>query len=388
MKRHRWMRTGLALLLMAVAWFTLCASGGHAQEKPEITWYGYVKLDAAWDEGLVNAGNYARWVVSRDVFDEHGHFNMTARQTRIGMTARTKVGSATVTGRLESDFYGGGAENKNALQVRHAYVDVVWPSGWSILAGQASDVVSPLVPGTLNYTVAWWVGNTGYRRPQFRVTRRIDLGEGKELSFQGAATRTIGDEFTTVEPGDTGADSELPTFQGLAGLTVPLAGRPMTFGGFVHAGNENLHKELGGEPIELASSGWGAYVTLPLGTAVTLSGEAWAGSNMDDYLGGIGHGVRVTSTQATAVDAQGGWAELGWRGGRTQLRAGFSVDDNDADDLGSGYRDRNSAIWGTWVRDAGGGLSYGLEVSRWETEYVTLAAGTSWRVHMAVIYTF
>jgi len=326
--------------------------------------------------------------VSPDVFGEHGHFNMTSRQTRIGMTARTKVGSATVTGRLESDFYAGGAENKNSLQVRHAYVDVVWPSGWSLLAGQASDVVSPLVPGTLNYTVAWWVGNIGYRRPQFRVTRRVDLGEGKELRFEGAATRTIGDEFTTVEPGDTGADSGTPSFQGLAGLTVPLAGRPMTVGGFVHRGEEHLHEELGGEPIELTSSGWGAYLTLPLGTAVTLSGEAWDGSNMDDYLGGIGQGMRITSTQATAVGAHGGWAELGWRGGRTQLRAGASLDDADADDLGAGFRDRNSAMWGTWVRDAGGGLSYGIEVSRWETEYVAMATGTSWRVHMAVVYAF
>ena len=388
MNKHRWLRTGLVLLFMVVAWFTFCASGGRAQEKPELTWYGYVKLDAAWDQGLVSVGNYARWVLSGDAIEEHSHFNMTARQTRLGLTARTKVGSATVTARWESDFYGVSAENKNSLQVRHAYVDVVWPSGWSILAGQASDVISPLVPGTLNYTVAWWAGNIGYRRPQFRVTRRINLGEGKELSFQGAATRTIGDEFSTVDPGDTGADSGLPTFQGLAGITLPLAGKPMTLGGFVHRGEENLHKELGGAPVKLASSGWGGYLTLPLGPAVTLSGEAWAGSNMDDYLGGIGHGVRVTGTKATAVDAHGGWAELGWRGAHTQLRGGFSVDDNDADDLAAGYRDLNSAWWGTLARDAGNGLSYGVELSRWETEYVGLATGTSWRVQGSVIFTF
>ncbi len=388
MIKHRWMRMALVLLLMLAGWLAFCASGGLAQEKPDVTWNGYVKLDAAWDEGLVNAGNYARWVVSPDVVEEHEHFNMTARQTRIGMTARTMVGSATVTGRLESDFYGGGAENKNSLQVRHAYVDVVWPSGWSILAGQTSDVVSPLVPGTLNYTVAWWAGNTGYRRPQFRVTRRVDLGEGKELRLEGAATRTIGDEFTTADPGDTGADSGLPTFQGLAGLTLPLGGRPMTVGGFVHHGREHLHEELGGEPIELTSSGWGAYLTLPVGAAITLSGEAWAGWNMDDYLGGIGHGLNVNGTVATAVNAHGGWAELGWRGGRTQLRAGVSLDDTDADDLGPGYRDRNSAAWGTWVRDAGGGLSYGLEVSRWETKYLAMATATSWRVQMSVIFAF
>lgn len=393
MNRHGWMRTGLALLFMIVAWFTFCATVGRAQEKPELTWYGYVKLDASWDEGLVNVGNYARWVVSGDLLDEHSHFNMTARQTRLGLTARTKVGSATVNARWESDFYGSpSAENKNALQVRHAYLEVVWPSGWSILAGQASDVISPLVPGTLNYTVNWWVGNIGYRRPQFRITRRVSLSEGKELNFQGAATRTIGDDFSTVvsavDPGDTGADSGLPTFQGLASVTLPLAGKPMTLGGFVHRGEENLHEELGGEPVRLASSGWGAYLTLPLGSAVTLSGEAWAGLNMDDYLGGIGHGMRITSTRATAVHAHGGWAELGWRGAHTQLRGGFTMDDPDAEDLASGCRDLNTAWWGTLVRDAGSGLTYGVEVSRWETEYVTLSTGRSWRVQGSVIFTF
>jgi hypothetical protein len=358
------------------------------QEKPDLTWYGYVKMDAAWDQALVNAGNFARWVVSEDVFEGHSHFNMTARQTRLGFRAVTQAGDAKLTGRWEADFYGGGAENKNSLQVRHAYVDVAWPSGWSVLAGQASDVISPLVPGTLNYTVAWWAGNTGYRRPQLRVTRRVDMGGGKEVRFEGAATRTIGDDFVTSEPGDSGADSELPTFQGLFGVTLPVAGRGLGLGVYGHHGKENLHKELGGEPVELTSSSVGVYLTLPMGSAVTLSGEAWAGSNLDDYLGGVGQGIRITNTTATAIAAQGGWAELAWRGDGTRLHAGFSMDDPDDADLLSENRARNSAFWGTWIRESGGGLSYGIEVSRWDTRYVTLRDGTSWRVQMSVVYSF
>ncbi|GMV07707.1 MAG: hypothetical protein AMXMBFR53_39820 [Gemmatimonadota bacterium] len=388
METHRWTRTGLALLLLLVAWVTLCAGGAWAQEKPELTWYGYLKLDASWDEGLVNSGNYARWVVSPDAFDGHGHFNMTARQTRLGFTAVTKAGGATLTGRWESDFYGGGAENKNALQVRHAYVDAVWPSGWSVLAGQASDVISPLNPGTLNYTVAWWAGNVGYRRPQVRVTRRVSLGEGRQLRFEGAAARTIGDEFTS-EPGDSGADAEVPTFQGLVGLTLPLSGSSLGLGVYGHRGSENLHEELGGEPMSLTSSSVGAYLALPLGSSVTLSAEAWGGSNMDDYLGGIGQGIRVAGSSATEVGAHGGWAELAIRTAHgTHLHLGYSLDDADGDDLAAGARDRNSAFWGTASHDPGGGLRYGLEVSRWQTRYKGMAEGTSWRVQTSVIYSF
>lgn len=386
---RRWMRTGLALLLMFVAWFTLCAVKAPAQEKPDLVWYGFVKLDAAWDEGLVNAGNYARWVVSDDVFQGHGHFNMTSRQTRLGFTAVTKTGDATLTGRWEADFYGGGAENKNWLQVRHAYVDAVWPSGWSILAGQASDVISPLVPGTLNYTVAWWAGNIGYRRPQLRVTRKVKFGEGREFRVEGALSRTIGDDFVAAEPGDTGADSELPSIQGLAGWTFPFAGRSLGVGFYGHWGDENLHEELGGEPVALTSSSWGGYLTLPLGSTLTLAGEVWGGTNMDDYLGGVGQGIRVQGTSANAIASMGGWAELGLRTAHgTQLNLGYSLDDPDADDLGTGARDHNSALWATAIHDPGGGLRYGLEVSRWETRYIGMTDASSWRVQTSVIYSF
>ena len=377
-----------ALLLAVPLVFTVQAPPVQAQsEKPQISWYGYVKLDAAWDEGLVEAGNFARWVVSRDVFDDHGHFNMTARQTRLGLNLASKIGNASLAGRWEADFYGGGAENKNSLQVRHAFVEVSWPSGWSLLAGQASDVISPLAPATLNYTVAWWAGNIGYRRPQLRVSRRFDLGDGTEIRLQAAATRTIGDDFTVAEPGDAGTDSELPTFQGLAGASFPLAGKVATLGGWFHRGQENLHRTLGGDEQDLASWSWGGYLTLPLGPA-TLSGEAWTGANMDDYLGGIGQGIHVRQTVATTVESRGGWAEVALKHGAVKWTAGLSLDDPVDEDLLAGDRSRNLAVWGNVLRDFGGGLSAGLEASRWETEYVGLMKGSSVRVQAAVIYSF
>jgi hypothetical protein len=385
------MRAGLALLLVLVAWFAFCGVGA-AQEKPQLTWYGYVKLDAAWDEALVNPGNYARWVVSPDVVDEHTHFNMTARQTRIGFTLASKAGNATLSGRWESDFYAGAgaaAENRNALQVRHAYVDVAWPSGWSILAGQASDVISPLAPATLNYIVAWWGGNTGYRRPQLRVTRRFKMEGGKEFRLEGAAARTIGDEFVAADPGDTGADAGYPTFQGLMGFTAPVSGRTLGLGLFGHRGDEHLHRELGGDPLKLASSSVGAYLTLPMGARATLNGEAWTGTNVDDYMGGIAQGIRVTGTRANAVSASGGWAELALRSAAgTQVNFGYSVDDPDDGDLGKGARGFNRAAWTTLTRDAGGGLRYGVEISNWETRYLDMATGKSWRVQTSVQYSF
>ena len=373
-------------LLAGLGW---AATELDAQEKPTLSWYGYLKLDAAWDEGLVNAGNYARWVVSEDVAEPHAHFNMTSRQTRLGFTLAGQAQGAKLSGRFESDFYGGGAENKNWLQVRHAYVEAIWPTGWSVLAGQASDVISPLNPGTLNYTVAWWAGNVGYRRPQVRVTKRTRFGEGGEFRIEGAAGRTIGDDFVAADPGDTGADSAIPSFQGLAGFTLPVSGRSLGFGVYGHAGKENLHRELGGDPVSLSSTSAGVYLTVPMGSTVTLSGEAWAGSNMDDYLGGIAQGIRVRDQSADEIASRGGWVELAYKSAHgTQLNVGASMDDPDADDLSNGARDRNQAFWGTAIHDAGGGLRYGIEVSRWETRYIQMGDAASWRIQTSVIFSF
>ena len=375
-------------VLAAVISVALAAADVQAQTRPELSWYGYIKMDASWDQGLVDPGNFARWVVSPDVFEGHGHFNMTPRQTRVGFRVRSQAGGAALTGRLESDFYGGGAENKNALQVRHAYVEAVWPSGWSVLAGQTSDVISPLNPGTLNYTVAWWVGNIGYRRPQLRITKLITLGGGGEVRVEGAATRTIGDDFAAAEPGDTGADSEVPTVQGLVGLSLPVSGRSLAVGAYAHHGVENLHEQLGGQPVKLSSSGWGGYLTLPLGSAVSLNGEAWSGWNLDDYFGGIGQGIRIVDQSANTVASSGAWGELSLKQGKVSARIGAGLDDPDDADLSAGARARNTSYWGTLVREAGGGLSYGLEVSRWETTYVQGSTGTSWRVQGSVIFSF
>ena len=81
---------------------------------------GYVKLDASWDEALVNTGNFARWVVSPTTEDPHASLNLTARQTRLGFRAGSTTGSAQLSGVWEADFYAGAAENKNGLQVRQA----------------------------------------------------------------------------------------------------------------------------------------------------------------------------------------------------------------------------------------------------------------------------
>jgi hypothetical protein len=100
-----------------------------------------------------------------------------------------------------------------------------------------------------------------------------------------------------------------PRSRGWPVLTLPLSGQSVTVGGWLHRGQENLRRQLGDDANDVAFWSWGDYLSLPL-DALTLSGEAWTGANLDAYVGGIAHGIRVRQTVATAVESTGGWAEL------------------------------------------------------------------------------
>lgn len=122
----------------------------------DIQFYGYVKADISYDDSRTNPGNFVVWVNSEATNNNDDEFNLTANQTRMGFNISGPASETMKTsGKIEWDFYGSNAsENKPKLQVRHAYMTLDWPEdNFSILAGQTSDVISPLVPTTLNYTV-------------------------------------------------------------------------------------------------------------------------------------------------------------------------------------------------------------------------------------------
>src|SRR5262245_48190379 len=141
--------------------------------------YGYVKLDAAYDDSRVSVGNYARWVESEEFNPNDNEFNMTANETRVGLRLH---GPSTdffrTSGQVEIDFYGGGSENSPFPRLRQANVTFESPwLGTSLLAGQANDVISPLWMPRVNFSPGWWQGNIGFRRPQLRLTQNISLAE-------------------------------------------------------------------------------------------------------------------------------------------------------------------------------------------------------------------
>jgi hypothetical protein len=368
-------------------------AAAQEEEEPKIkfTPYGYIKVDASWDSSTIDPGDFARWVLSPDFFEEHDHFNLTARQTRLGL--RISGGGSdnlVASGRVEIDFYGGGAENKNLPMLRHAYAELNWQDrDLVLLGGQTSDVISPLVPTTLNYTVAWWVGNIGYRHPQIRVTKGFDVGLDSKLTLAAAAVRTIADDFRPTEPGDAGADSGLPSIQGRVGYAWTMAGNRAGVGFSSHWGRENPHLESEPDHERLEFDSWSANVdfTFPLTDRVTLKGEVFTGSNLDDFFGGIGKGINFDKQMA--IDSTGGWVSVDFRANDQILTSfGYGMEDPDDEALNDNNRSKNSATWANFIYDITSHVRTGVELSYWRTHYKALEMGKAFRIQYSLIYSF
>ncbi|MFH1371782.1 MAG: DcaP family trimeric outer membrane transporter [Planctomycetota bacterium] len=375
-----------------------------AEKKPvvsglDIQIYGRLKFDAAYDTSRTDNGNYVKWVLSETDNKHDNEFNMTANESRLGMWIYgPKDGDLKTSGRVEVDFFEGGAENKSRLMMRHAYLNLDWPQDkFSILAGQTSDVISPLFPYTLNYSVAWWAGNIGYRRPQIRLTKGYALNKDVDLKLEGAIARTIGLSSGSFTPGDAGEDAGIPGFQGRASLTFPwLAYKPTTIGFSGHWAKEEYDTDANGTNKKFDSWSLNLDVLQPINEWLTIKGEMFTGKNLSAYLGGIGQGVRNIGTASAPVydkeiGSTGGWiaAELGpWD--KWKFNLGVTIDDVENGDLRGGVdkREYNRSIFGNVIYSLDKNAQIGFELSQWHTEYQGEGNADAIRAQTSFIYNF
>jgi len=382
-----------AVALTDSDWEKLAAmvAKGSAKKKPvwsdlDIELYGYIKADASYDTSRVHPGNFVLYLDPGKTGDSE--FNLTAKQTRLGLRISGPEDIDTkTTGRVEIDFYGGNAtENQARIQMRHAYLKIDWPhKRFSILAGQTSDVISPLYPNTLNYTVLWDAGNIGYRRPQIRLTKNCRLSTDTDLQLDAAVARTIGDDDLNTKSGE---DAGFPTFQSRAGITFPWFGyKPTTVGISGHWGLEEYNSQ------DTESWSVNLDLTQPINEWLTLKAELFDGENLDTYFGGIGQGVNE-SRNNRLIGSRGGWfaAALGpW--GKWSFNLGVGMDDVDAsdtdtDDPTANPRILNRSVFGNMIYSVNKNTQIGLEVSHWRTEYNGSGDADDLRAQTSFIYKF
>jgi hypothetical protein len=353
----------------------------------DVQLYGYIKLDVAFDTASISNGDFARWVESEANRHNDPQINITANQTRLGLNfSGPSAKSMTTSGRLEMDFYGGGTENKPIPMMRHAYLLLTWPQlNLSLLAGQTSDVISPLYPNTLNYTVAWWAGNIGYRRPQLRVSK--DFGSTDILTLQLAISRTVGDANPFGPPADTGEASGIPTTQARIAYTFPMLSKKATIGISGHYGKDEYDIDPMGHCRHFESWSGNGELILPLWEKIEFRGEMFYGQNMDEYLGGIGQGINLKEMRE--IRDLGGWGQFALGPfGKWTFDLGGSADDPNDNDLNPGDRSLNIAYWGNCLYDITRAVQVGLEGSYWVTNYKFGELSDSYRGQASFIYKF
>ena len=170
-----------------------------------ITPYGYLWGNMVVSSERTDPGSYTLFVLSPSVTGgAESEFITDARNTRLGLDfLGPKVPffcDAQSGGRVEVDFQNSvlSTENKPTILLRHAYLEVK-DDEQRFLVGQTWDVISPLLPGMLLYSVGWDGGNIGYRRAQVRDERYFALSDTSMFITQVSVNQDIfSDNGTTV----------------------------------------------------------------------------------------------------------------------------------------------------------------------------------------------
>lgn len=349
----------LFLMMVFIATLTLSADEGK-----KITAYGFVKFDATYETGSSYPGNYVFWAQDPGLSD--GLFHLTANQTRVGINIQGfGFGKFKVTGKVEIDFYGGNAENKAYNFMRKAYLKISNGS-FSILAGQNSDVMSPLVASTLNYTVLWGAGNIGYRRPQLTFQNDFKLGN-HTFTLQYGVVRSIATGI------NGGVALGTPTLQGRAAGKFLFGKSSLQLGISGHTG-----KYLDSDGEDVTTQSVNLDCTLTLSPKLKLVGEYFTGKNLGKYLGGI---LQTVNELGDEIEATGFFVNLvakPWK--NAQLSIGYGMDDPNDDQLFDENRSKNTAVFGNLVVNLSKSLKVGLEISQWDTDYLNADSQNTLRI--------
>jgi hypothetical protein len=361
--------------------------------------YGYLWANMVYlSSRTASSGrSYTMWVYSDDTHGEDA-FIVDGKTSRVGLAIvgpRLRLfNCAQSGGKLEIDFQGDFSKtaNRGGVLLRHAYWEVKNPR-FRLLAGQTWDIVSPLVPGTIMYSVYWNAGNMGYRRAQFRAERYFALSSTTLFTLQGSLNQNIFNDFPTdatcrCEPGSW------PLVEGRAAVTLGHRGKygkPIEVGVSGHIGEIGFDLfDAGGAILvdDVRRRTWSinADFSVPITDRFGVKGEFFTGENLSTFLGGIGQGINLATTDT--IRSTGGWFNLyyDWYGD-LHTHVGYGLDDPFDGDITVG-RIYNQFCFANLVYDVTDKFTMGLEVSSWRTLYATQRSGDSVRVEFMARYGF
>lgn len=372
--------------------------------------YGFLRGDLAADTDRMSTDTQLPFfVLSPDdpsqTLHRSGDLTVHPRLTRVGVdiTPPKLASGWSSTAKLEIDFYNavidrpaaGGplardliSNSRAAPRIRLAYVQV-GKGDFSVLAGQNWDVISPLFPSYNAEVVMWNGGNTGDRRPQFRLSYEPKVGKGK-LSFVGSigASSAVDGQDLDGDGFRDGEASGSPTRQIRVGYSAPLNKQNWSVGVWGHGARQQINRSLIVGRDDFNSSLFGMDLSVPLLQNLVFRGEAWKGKGLSDARGGIGQSINTVTGQV--IGATGGWMELSLKANaHYTVSGGLTLDNPYSSDISAANgRIRNRVNYITNRFTVGRGLSFGFDYGRWQTRYKALRTGTNNRFNLFVQQAF
>ena len=349
-----------------------------------ITPYGIGWANMAWETNRSVNGDYVLYV-SRPRANAEEQFHVDARSTRLGFDVLgpqvTFLGGMKTGGKVEIDFQRNfDTENRAGVLLRHAYGELK-NDEYRFLFGQTWDVISPLNPGVLFYSVGWDGGNIGYRRAQARAERYYAVSDELLLTAQGSLNVQLVTDVSTATPvAYSGDQSGWPIIEGRIATTIGPRGPgclPIEIGVSGHIG-ETIY-DFRSPPFVVTANGvpertWSlnADIKVPISSRFGVQGEMWMGQNLGPFLGCIGQSVDVVGTANTPatglpIYSRGGWFDV-WYDWTPRLHshAGYSIDDPIDADVTSG-RIYNAFIFSNISFDVTPKFLVGFEYTSWRT---------------------
>lgn len=396
-------------------------SDGLQKGRFTFTPYGFINVSTSYETERTVNGDYALYSRSPDL-DGGGHsgFHVDPKSSRLGL----KIGGPDVPwqGRcvktsalFEVDFQGNinSTRNRPGLMLRRAFVDFT-KNDTRLLIGQEWEIISPLVPQSLNYVPGSCAGNLGYRRAQIRLEKTRDWTQDFSTIWQFAICDNIPDNLDI--PGANTANAGWPMLQGRVAASFwknPHADcQPMTLGVSGHVG-EMRYDYLSYNIDHRKHETWSANIDLvvPVTKKLQLSGEIYTGVNLASSLGGIMQGVDFFSPGSNQINprsakASGGWGNITYKmTKKLHLNTGYTIEDMPeiigSAHLGGGNyaaRTRNQILYLNGVYHWTDFLMTGIEVSQWKTDWhnyntnsgvkTPMEPGETTRIDFLVRYTF
>jgi len=350
MKKFALSALALALLLlpclMSYADVTLLDT-----EKNKLQFYGFFKLDAAYQDGGVNGLTFPRYAVPGD-----GNLYLSATHTRFGIKyAGVPLSNGmNVAAVLEWDFFDSTSPNQMKPRFRQGYFTLQKKSH-TLLFGQAWDLFSPLGPTTLMINgYLWQTGNLGFRHAQVRYTYsspRIDLA------------------LSVNDPATTGGWAALmPVLQGRVGFKLG-ANNKFQLGLSGIYGRENARTSLeflGDFKDKVNIAGVSLDWNLAICKLLALKGEYARGENLSYVASRANFLFDLTLEKHVAKEVSSFWSELLLTKNKFSAWLGYAFEDL-LQQMNPGETKKTSCLLAGVQFAAGSGVSFGLEFAHFST---------------------